>query len=96
MSYGFRMRRRLKPLKPPHPPVPLVIDMEWALRDPLFPAFLTYGPGKTKSGPSTISEFMKLTPSQKRFYLDVFKEWRKIVRQKGIDKILLRMVRSRS
>lgn len=70
----------------------VVIDTETeeVLRDPLFQKYLKYGPGKT-GGPSTISEFLSLPRDQRKFYLDIYKDWKQVVKKEGIDKKLLTM-----
>jgi len=55
------------------------------IRDPLFEKFLKYGPGRTGLGPKTVADFLALPSEQKAFYARVFKSWKQIVRQKGID-----------
>ena len=65
-------------------------EVRAALSDPLFASYLKYGPGKT-GGPSTVAEFMQLSPEQQRWYLNLFRTWKKIVKRDGIDKTLLKM-----
>jgi hypothetical protein len=55
------------------------------IRDPLFEKFLKYGPGRTGLGPKTVADFLALPSEQKAFYARVFKSWKQIVRQRGID-----------
>jgi len=70
----------------------VVIDTETeeTLKDPLFTKYLKYGPGKA-GGPSTISEFLSLPPDQRKFYLNIYKDWKQVVKREGIDKKLLTM-----
>jgi hypothetical protein len=60
---------------------------EWELqiiKDPLFDKFLRYGPGKTRIGPKTVGEFLSLPPDNKKFYAQVFKEWKKVIKERKI------------
>jgi hypothetical protein len=54
------------------------------LKDPLFEKFLRYGPGKSGIGPKTISEFLSLSEKDKRFYATVFREWKKVIKERKI------------
>jgi len=65
------------------------LDMQ-LIRDPYFELFIKYGPGKTGYGPKTIAEFLELPEDQKQFYAKVFREWKKIIKQKGIGEKLLK------
>ena len=64
---------------------------DWELKiikDPLFDTFLKFGPGRTGIGPKTVSDFLSLSPKDKKFYAEVFKNWKKVVKQKGLaDKL---------
>ena len=65
-------------------------EIQNALKDPLFEKYLRFGPGKT-GGPATVSEFLQLTLDQQKWYVNLFKTWKKIVKRDKIDKILMRM-----
>jgi len=55
------------------------------IRDPDFEKFLRYGPGRTGIGPKTVADFLALPEDRKRFFVDVFRQWKKIIKEKGID-----------
>lgn len=60
---------------------------EWELklvRDPFFDIFLKTGPGKTGIGPKTVGDFLALPENDKKFYAEVFKNWKKTIREKGL------------
>ncbi len=55
------------------------------IRDPLFDVFLRFGPGKTGSGPKTVGEFLALPPQDKKFYIEVFRNWKAVIREKRLE-----------
>ncbi|MEM1551586.1 MAG: hypothetical protein QXH03_02815 [Candidatus Bathyarchaeia archaeon] len=63
-------------------------EVEQALQDPMFQKFLEYGPGKT-GGPATVADFLRLPLDQKKFYIEVFKNWKKVIREKKVNLELL-------
>jgi len=65
-------------------------EVQEALKDRLFEKYLQFGPGKA-GGPATIADFLQLNPDQQKWYVDVFKTWKQVVKRDGIDKILLKM-----
>jgi len=54
------------------------------IKDPLFEKFLRYGPGRSNIGPKSISEFLELPESDKKFFVQVFNEWKKVIKEKNI------------
>jgi len=54
------------------------------IKDPLFEKFLRYGPGRTNIGPKTISAFLSLPENEKKFYIEVFKEWKQVIKEKNL------------
>ncbi|MEM3725125.1 MAG: hypothetical protein QW209_06390 [Nitrososphaerota archaeon] len=71
--------------------LPSGVDVTETLKDPLFDKFLKLGPGKYK-GPSTIADFLNLPPEQQQWYVDVFKQWKKIIKKQGLEKELKSIV----
>jgi len=57
-----------------------------AVVDPMFQKFLYYA--SQYGAPGSISEFRKLPPDQKAYYLRAYRQWLKIIKKRGLYKEL--------